>query len=33
MLSTEEWALDMLPKPAVGILFLYEETPVQVQFK
>lgn len=33
MLSTEEWALEMIPKPAVGILFLYEETPVQQEFK
>jgi len=29
MLSTEEWAIEMLPKPVLGILFLYEETPVQ----
>jgi ubiquitin carboxyl-terminal hydrolase L3 len=24
MLSTEEWALEMIPQPALGILFLYE---------
>ena len=24
MLSTEEWALEMIPKPALGILFLFE---------
>lgn len=33
MLSTEEWALEMIPQPAIGILFLYEETPVQKQHK
>lgn len=33
MLSTEEWAIEMLPKPVLGILFLYEETPVQKQHK
>jgi ubiquitin carboxyl-terminal hydrolase L3 len=33
MLSTEEWALEMIPQPALGILFLYEETPAQQQFK
>lgn len=29
MLSTEEWALEMIPQPVLGILFLYEVTPVQ----
>ncbi len=24
LLSTEEWALEMIPKPALGILLLYE---------
>lgn len=24
MMSTEEWALEMIPQPALGILFLYE---------
>ena len=33
MLSTEEWAIEMLPQPVLGILFLYEETPVQKQHK
>ena len=33
MLSTEEWALEMIPQPAIGILFLYEETPAQKQHK
>ena len=31
MLSTEEWALDMIPKPVLGVLFLYECTPVQTE--
>jgi ubiquitin carboxyl-terminal hydrolase L3 len=29
LMSTEEWALEMIPQPALGILFLYEETPAQ----
>lgn len=33
MLSTEEWALEMIPKPTLGILFLYDETPAQEEFK
>lgn len=33
MLSTEEWALDMIPKPVLGILFLYEISPVQSDHK
>lgn len=33
MLSTEEWALEMIPQPVLGILFLYEETPVQQAHK
>jgi hypothetical protein len=33
MLSTEEWALEMIPKPCLGIIFLYEETPVQKNYK
>jgi hypothetical protein len=33
MLSTEEWALEMIPKPTLGILFLFEVTPVQNQHK
>ena len=33
MLSTEDWALDMIPKPVLGILLLYEETPTQTGFK
>jgi ubiquitin carboxyl-terminal hydrolase L3 len=33
MLSTEEWALEMISKPCNGILFLYEESPVQRQYK
>lgn len=24
LLSTEEWALEMIPKPVIGILLLYE---------
>jgi len=24
MLATEEWALEMIAKPVIGILFLYE---------
>lgn len=31
MLSTEEWALDMIAQPVLGILFLYEVTPVQTE--
>lgn len=33
MLSTEEWALEMIPQPVLGILFLYEVTPVQKEYK
>jgi ubiquitin carboxyl-terminal hydrolase L3 len=29
MLSTEDWALEMIPQPVLGVLFLYEVTPVQ----
>lgn len=33
MLSTEDWALDMIPKPVLGVLFLYQLTPVQSEHK
>lgn len=33
LLSTEEWGLEMIPKPVLGILMLYEETPAQNAFK
>ncbi len=33
LLSIEEWALEMIPKPVLGILFLYETTPVQTNHK
>lgn len=33
LLSTEEWGLEMVPKPVLGILMLYEETPAQRAFK
>ena len=33
MLSTEDWALDMIPKPVLGVLFLYQLTPVQNDYK
>lgn len=29
MLSIEDWALDMIPQPVLGIVMLYEHTPVQ----
>jgi|JI9StandDraft_2_1071091.scaffolds.fasta_scaffold719032_2 ubiquitin carboxyl-terminal hydrolase L3 len=33
LLSTEDWGLEMVPKPVLGILMLYEETPAQNAFK
>ena len=33
MISTDDWALDMINKPALGILFLYQCTPVQTDAK
>ena len=33
ILSTDDWALDMIPKPALGIIFLSQCTPVQNDFK
>lgn len=33
LLSTEDWGLEMIPKPVLGILMLYEETPAQTDFK
>ena len=33
LLSIEEWAQEMLPKPCLGIMLLFEQTPVQVDFK
>lgn len=33
MLSIEEWAQEMLPQPVLGIMLLYEQSPVQVDFK
>lgn len=32
LLSTEEWGLEMVPKPVLGILLLFEETTVQNAF-
>ena len=33
LLSLEEWAFEMIPKPVLGIMLLYEETPAQTNFK
>lgn len=33
LLSLEEWAFEMIPKPVLGIMMLYEESPAQTQFK
>ena len=33
MLSTEDWAQELIPKPVLGVLFLYELTPVQTDYK
>jgi hypothetical protein len=33
MLSTEEWALEMIPQPVLGVIFLYEDTPAQKPYK
>lgn len=32
MLSIEEWALEMIPQPVLGIMMLYQCTPVQTAF-
>lgn len=33
LLSLEEWAFEMIPKPVLGIMMLYEECAAQNQFK
>lgn len=33
LMSTEEWAQDMIPKPALGLILLYEITESQKNFK
>ena len=33
ILSTEDWAIEMIPKPVLGVLFLYELTNPQMQYK
>lgn len=33
MLSIEDWALDMIPQPVLGIIMLYQVTPAQTAFK
>jgi ubiquitin carboxyl-terminal hydrolase L3 len=33
MMSIEEWALQMLPSPVLGIMLCYEMSPAQLAFK
>ena len=33
MLGLEDWAMEMIPQPVLGVMFLYQCTPVQVAFK
>ena len=33
LLSLEEWGLEMVPKPVLGMMMLYEESPAQTAFK
>ena len=33
LLSLEEWGLEMMPKPVLGIMMLYEQNPAQNEFK
>lgn len=33
MLSIEEWAQQMVPTPVLGIMLLFQQTPVQRNFK
>lgn len=32
MLSIDDWALDMIPRPVLGVMMLYQITPVQKEF-
>lgn len=32
MLAIEEWALEMIPQPVLGVMMLYQITPVQTAF-
>lgn len=33
LLGLEDWAIEMIPQPALGLVFLYECTPAQTAFK
>ena len=32
MLSIEDWALGLIPRPCLGIMLLYQYTPAQAAF-
>ena len=33
LLGLEDWALEMIPQPVLGLMFLYQTTPVQTAYK
>ena len=32
-MGLEDWAIEMIPQPVLGLMFLYQTTPVQTAFK